>query len=52
MTLENTDLSRRKLLRTTAIGVPLSVWCFRRKPGDGPSRECYRNRRVLGRRDH
>ena len=22
MTLENTDLSRRKLLRTTAIGVP------------------------------
>ena len=25
MTLENTGLSRRKLLRTTAIGVPLRV---------------------------
>ena len=41
MTLENPGLSRRKLLRTTAIGVPaagmLAFWLDSR---DGNEREC------------
>ncbi len=39
MTLENPGLSRRKLLRTTAIGVP-AAGRFRFDPCDRTERKC------------